>query len=58
MAVILDQLGITARSLLPFHQYGSGKYRSCGIPYSMEDVQQLSEERMMELNQVFLAQKV
>ena len=53
MAAILDQLGISARSLLPFHQYGSGKYRSCGIPYTMEAVQQLPDERMKELDLIF-----
>lgn len=53
MAGMLDRLGIGTRSLLPFHQYGSGKYRSCGMAYSMEEVQPLPETRMAELEEVF-----
>lgn len=46
---LTERLKIEQRSLLPFHQYGSSKYESCGIPYPMKDVPQMSEERLQEL---------
>lgn len=34
---ILKQAGIGQYDILPFHQYGSGKYVSCGMHYAMQD---------------------
>lgn len=36
---ILKQAGIRQYDILPFHQYGSGKYVSCGMHYDMQDTQ-------------------
>lgn len=46
---LLNELQISQRTLLPFHQYGSNKYVACGIPYEMKGIPQMSEERLNEL---------
>ncbi len=38
MIEALQKNGIRNYDILPFHQYGSGKYISCGLEYSMQDV--------------------
>lgn len=35
---ILQEDEISNYDILPFHQYGSGKYLSCGIKYAMQDI--------------------
>lgn len=47
----LDMLGITQRTLLPFHQYGSSKYKALGIEYPMAGVPQMTEEQLNLLKQ-------
>ena len=47
----LDMLGITQRTLLPFHQYGSSKYKALGIEYLMAGVPQMTEEQLDLLKQ-------
>ena len=34
----LKKCGVTHYDILPFHQMGSGKYESIGIPYSLADL--------------------
>ncbi|WP_059070255.1 glycyl-radical enzyme activating protein [Mediterraneibacter massiliensis] len=41
---ILQKYSIRNYDILPFHQYGSGKYQSCGIEYVMRDVKPHDEE--------------
>lgn len=38
MIEVIQKDGIFNYDILPFHQYGSGKYLSCGIGYAMQDV--------------------
>ena len=52
----LKTLGLTKYELLPFHQYGSGKYRSCGLTYTMADVQLLDGQRLESLQSWIRAQ--
>lgn len=40
-------------SLLPYHKIGSSKYKRLNLPYSMDNVQQPSSERMKELKEFF-----
>lgn len=35
--------------ILPFHQYGSGKYLSCGVEYTMQDAKPLPEEYVKKI---------
>jgi len=44
----LRECGIHKYSVLPFHQYGSGKYKACGMPYELESLQPLPEEKVRE----------
>jgi pyruvate formate lyase activating enzyme len=39
--------------LLPFHRIGAAKYRRFNLPYRMNDTQQPSNERMIELKEFF-----
>ncbi|MBS6762024.1 MAG: glycyl-radical enzyme activating protein [Clostridium sp.] len=41
---IIQKNGIRHYDILPFHQYGSGKYISCGLDYSMQDVKPHEED--------------
>ena len=49
IADFLDALGIRERTLLPFHQYGSSKFRSCGLSYQMDGVPQMTPETLQHL---------
>jgi pyruvate formate lyase activating enzyme len=42
-------------SLLPFHQYGAGKYAALGRPYRWLDQSPVTEERIEELRQCLVA---
>lgn len=41
-------------NLLPFHRIGKAKYTKLGIPYRMNETDQPSHERMMELKEFFM----
>jgi pyruvate formate lyase activating enzyme len=43
----LKGIGIKRFTVLPFHQYGSGKYASTGIPYVFQSLRQ-PESAMLE----------
>lgn len=53
IAQILKNCGISKYELLPFHQYGKGKYKSCGIEYGLEDLETIPVERMEILSDYF-----
>ena len=38
------ELGIARADILPFHQLGESKYASLGLPYSMADIDQVTDE--------------
>ena len=38
------ELGIARADILPFHQLGASKYASLGLPYSMADIDQVTDE--------------
>lgn len=40
----IRELGIVRVDILPFHQLGESKYASLGLPYSMADIDQLTDE--------------
>jgi pyruvate formate lyase activating enzyme len=40
-------------SLLPYHKIGSSKYKRFNVPYRMENVEQPTKERMMQLKEYF-----
>jgi len=52
---ILKEYGIKKFAVLPFHQYGSGKYTSCGMPYEMQDAKPHSEEQIEKINKIIEA---
>ncbi len=45
----LKECQISKYNILPFHQYGSGKYESIGIPYEMADVKVPDEAYVQEM---------
>lgn len=55
IAGVLKDSGISQYELLAFHQYGKGKYSSCGIHYELSDLEQMTDERKMELTGCFAA---
>lgn len=44
--------------LLPYHKIGSSKYKRFNIPYLMDDVEQPSSQRMLELKEYFSCSEV
>lgn len=49
---ILQRNEIHNYDILPFHQYGSGKYLSCGVEYTMQDVKPFSEEYIEKIRNI------
>lgn len=45
----LKECGIQKYNILPFHQYGSGKYESIGIPYALADLKVHEESYVTEM---------
>ena len=45
----LNQCGIKKYSILPFHQYGSGKYESLGLNYELADLKVPSDDYIVKL---------
>ena len=45
----LNQCGIRKYSILPFHQYGSGKYESLGLNYELADLKVPSDDYIVKL---------
>lgn len=43
--------GVSQIHLLPYHNYGEGKYEGLGRPYPMKDTPRLSDEKMESLRQ-------
>lgn len=53
IAQILKSSGVSNYELLSFHQYGKGKYSSCGIEYELGDLEPLSADRKKALENYF-----
>lgn len=45
----LNQQQISQRTLLPFHQYGSSKYKAIGLPYLFNHAEQMKKEKIEKL---------
>ena len=52
---ILAANGVKRYNILPFHQYGSGKYESIGIPYGLADLQPPAESHVREIKEMMRA---
>jgi putative radical SAM enzyme (TIGR03279 family) len=53
IAHALKEFGIAKYELLAFHQYGKGKYESCGMKYELGHLEQMSEENKNKWNAYF-----
>lgn len=53
IAQTLKERGVSSYELLAFHQYGKGKYKSCGIEYEFEDVEQMPTDKMEKIRESF-----
>jgi pyruvate formate lyase activating enzyme len=54
-AFVASVPSVRAVELLPYHNYGSGKYAHCGREYPLPDVTLPSRERMRELSAIIEA---
>ena len=52
----LKEIGITKYALLPFHQYGKGKYCSLGYKYSLDKLQAPSDGDIAVLRELIRSQ--
>ncbi len=57
-ARLLKEAGTDKVQLLPFHQFGEGKYHALGKAYAYADVPALHEDDLKEFQQVLLDNKV
>lgn len=53
IANILCKFNIGEYELLAFHQYGKGKYKSCGIEYPMAEAESMSQEAFEVIKEYF-----
>lgn len=53
IAEYLKSVGVSEVHLLPFHQYGSQKYKYLEREYTMEDVDTLEQEQIKEFREIF-----
>ena len=56
MVSLLKEIGVKKYMLLPFHQFGRGKYASVGMEYNLTGVHAPSTGRMDELDEWIKAQ--
>ena len=49
---LLHENNITHYALLPFHEYGKGKYASIGREYALTDIHPPTEQQMDTLNAI------
>jgi pyruvate formate lyase activating enzyme len=52
-AELLTEYGVSTVHLLPFHQYGSGKYDLLGLEYEYKNVKNTREEALRENMEIF-----
>lgn len=50
----LEECGIRKYNILPFHQYGSGKYEAAGIPYELSGLQVPDENYVKQIKELIL----
>lgn len=48
----LEECGIRKYGILPFHQYGSGKYEAAGIPYALSGLQPPDEDYVGQISEL------
>lgn len=53
IAQVLKKYGVSSYELLAFHQYGKGKYQSCGMEYELKEMEQMEKERMAGVREFF-----
>lgn len=58
IADFLKQVQPDKIELLPYHSYGTGKYRAFGMPYRLTGLQPPSQEAMENILTLFLARKL
>lgn len=57
-AKIFKEIGVEKVELLPFHQYGKGKYEAYGISYEYSDKKALKEDDLADMIEVFKNQGI
>ena len=53
IAQLLRRVGVSKYELQSFHQYGKGKYHSCGIDYEFTETETLPAEKMKKISVIF-----
>lgn len=51
---LLKECGIGKYNVLPFHQYGSGKYEAAGIPYELSELKPPEEDYVKQIKELIL----
>ena len=49
----MDRLGLRRSELMPYHNYGMGKYAQLGLEYSLAELKKHPQERLKEIHDIF-----
>ncbi|BDR55550.1 glycyl-radical enzyme activating protein [Xylocopilactobacillus apis] len=58
IAAYVNEIGVKEVHILPFHQYGSQKYKYLGRNYTMEDTPLLTQEEVDNIHDYFESQHI
>ena len=51
----MDSLGLKRAELMPYHNYGMGKYAQLGLEYALTELKKHPQERLKEIHDIFEA---
>jgi len=49
----MNRLGLDQAELMPYHNYGMGKYRQLGLQYKLEALERQPQERLKQIHDIF-----
>ncbi len=55
VAAELARLGLAQVELMPYHNYGAGKYQQLGMTYELESLVKQPQDRLKEIHDIFAA---
>ena len=58
LAGLLQDAGVKEAHLLPFHQLGSGKYKTMGLDYTYEKYRSIEKNELEEMKEFFTGRKI
>lgn len=54
----MNRLGLTQAELMPYHNYGMGKYPQLGMEYELAALEKHPQQRLVEIHDIFAAHNI